>query len=340
VWQVLNPWAALFDALRWLGLVRATGERRYPDWLGVWPALGLFLIVVWLELIYPSLAHPRTLGVLALAYSLLALGGMAIVGKHVWRDCCDPFAVFFTQLAKLAPTEVRVEAGQVRQLNLRPFAAGLLTGERLGVDRVAFIVFMLSAVTFDGLIRTIFWFDRFDIPKPFDPSLYVLARPRLMWANTIALIVFFLAFLGVYYGVSALVKLCARTDLTAAGVAERFVVSLIPIAVVYQIAHYSAFLALNGPLIIRLISDPFGVGWDLFGTRLARLTLYLDPLLLWNWQISVVILGHVTGVYVAHLIALRTFGSPVVATRSQVPMVLLMIAYTLAGLWLLSTPSI
>jgi hypothetical protein len=366
VWRVLNPWAALFDALTWLGVVRAGGLGRYPARLGVWPAVGLFLVVVWLELIFPSLAQPRTLGVLALAYSLLALAGMAIVGKNVWLDRCDPFAVFFAQLAKLAPIEVRVEDSRVclacpqrcreqphcvgcydcfartraRQLNLRPFAAGLLTGERLGADRVAFIVLMLSAVTFDGLIRTIFWFDRFDIPKPFDPSLYVLARPRLLRANTVALIVFALAFLGVYYGVSALVKRCARTDLTVVDVAQRFVMSLIPIAVVYQIAHYSAYLAVNGPLIIRLISDPFGMGWNLFGTRLAPLSLYLDPLLLWNWQISIVVVGHVAGVYVAHLIALRAFKSPVAAVRSQLPMVVLMIAYTLAGLWLLSTPSI
>ena len=155
-----------------------------------------------------------------------------------------------------------------------------------------------------------------------------------------ALIVFFLAFLALYYGVSLLVKRCARTELTVVGVARRFVVALIPIAVVYQIAHYSAYLAVNGQLIVRLISDPFGVGWDLFGTRLARLSLYIDPLLVWNWQISVIVVGHVAGVYVAHLIALRTFGSPTVAVRSQVPMLLVMIAYTLAGLWLLSTPSI
>jgi hypothetical protein len=70
------------------------------------------------------------------------------------------------------------------------------------------------------------------------------------------------------------------------------------------------------------------------------LSLYLDPLLLWNWQISIVVVGHVAGVYVAHLIALRAFKSPTAAVRSQLPMVVLMIAYTLAGLWLLSTPSI
>jgi hypothetical protein len=102
---------------------------------------------------------------------------------------------------------------------------------------------MLSSVTFDGLIRTVFWFDRFDLAKPFDPSLYVLARPRLVRANTVALIVFFLVFLALYYSVGALVKRCARTELTTGDIARRFVVSLIPIAVVYQVAHYSAYLA-------------------------------------------------------------------------------------------------
>jgi hypothetical protein len=43
--------------------------------------------------------------------------------------------------------------------------------------------------------------------------------------------------------VSALVKRCARTELTTGDIARRFVVSLIPIAVVYQVAHYSAYLA-------------------------------------------------------------------------------------------------
>jgi hypothetical protein len=366
VWRILNPWAVLFDALAFLGLVGDPASRRYPARLGVWPALALFLVVVWLELIYPGLARPRTLGVLALAYSGLALAGMWMVGKNAWLRYADPVAVFFSQLAKLGPTEVRVVAREVcqtcprecrdqplcvdcydcaartrhRQLNLRPPTAGLLTGERLGADRTAFIVLMLSAVTFDGLIRTIFWFDRFDIPKPFDPSLYVLARPLLAPTNTVALVAFFLAFLATYHGVSLLVKRGAGSQLTAAAVARRFVVSLLPIAVVYQIAHYSAYFMVNAQLIVRLVSDPFGWGWDLFGTRLARLTLYVDPLLVWNWQISVIVVGHVAAVYVAHLIALRSFGSPAVAVRSQAPMLLLMLAYTVAGLWLLTTPSI
>ena len=59
-----------------------------------------------------------------------------------------------------------------------------------------------------------------------------------------------------------------------------------------------------------------------------------------NWQIGIIVVGHVGAVYVAHLIALRTFGSPDLAVGSQIPMLVLMIAYTLAGLWLLSTPSI
>ena len=368
VWRVVNPWKALFEALAALGIVRPRAEApcRYPARLGVWPALVLFLGVVWLELIFPDTPHPRTLGVLAVAYSVVALTGMYLFGMERWLHSCDPFAVFFAYLSRLSPTEVRVVGREVcracslgcegddacvdcyecfarapaRQLNLRPYAAGLLTGERIGADRVAFIVLMLSAVTFDGLIRTIVWFDRFDIPKPFDPSLYVLAKPLLARANTLALIIFFLAFLAVYYVCAALVGRCAGTGLGAREIARRFVIALVPIAVVYQLAHYTLFFALNGQLIVRLISDPFGVGWNLFGTRLARLSLAFDPVLVWNYQIAIIVIGHVVAVYAAHLIALRAFGSPAVAVRSQLPMLAVMILYTLAGLWLLSTPSI
>ena len=369
VWRIVDPWKAIYDGLVWLGLVRplvVPPPLRYPPVLGVWPALVLFLGVVWLELIFPEIARPRTLGWLALGYSVLALWGMFLIGPTRWLAYCDPFAVFFGYLARLSPTEVRVttrEACRVcalpcrvqpicvdcydcfarttqRELNLRYWGSGLLVGERFGGDRVAFVVLMLSAVTFDGLIRTIFWFDRFDIPKPFDPGLYVLARPLLVRRNTLALILFFLAFLAVYYAVSALVKGLAGTRRSVDDIACRFVVSLIPIAVVYQLAHYALYFAINSQLLIRLVSDPFGAGWNLFGTRLARLSLAVDPLVVWNFQISVIVLGHVLAVYVAHLIALRAFGRPGVAARSQIPMLVLMLAYTLAGLWLLSTPSI
>ena len=49
-------------------------------------------------------------------------------------------------------------------------------------------------------------------------------------------------------------------------IAQRFAFTLVPIAIGYHLAHYLVFLLVQGQYIIPLISDPFGWGWDLFGT--------------------------------------------------------------------------
>jgi len=49
-------------------------------------------------------------------------------------------------------------------------------------------------------------------------------------------------------------------------VAGYFVLSLVPIAIAYHLSHYISYLLITGQQIIPLVSDPFGRGWDLFGT--------------------------------------------------------------------------
>jgi len=58
-WRLLNPWNALFagaEALvrRLSPAARLSFEAPYPAWLGVWPAVVLFLGFAWLELIWPK----------------------------------------------------------------------------------------------------------------------------------------------------------------------------------------------------------------------------------------------------------------------------------------------
>ena len=45
-----------------------------------------------------------------------------------------------------------------------------------------------------------------------------------------------------------------------------FVLSLVPIAFVYVVAHYATLFLLQGQYTVPLLSDPLGRGWDLFGT--------------------------------------------------------------------------
>jgi hypothetical protein len=48
--------------------------------------------------------------------------------------------------------------------------------------------------------------------------------------------------------------------------------------------------------------------------------------------------GHVVAVYLAHAVALREAPDPKLALRGQLPMVALMVLYTVTSLWILSQP--
>jgi hypothetical protein len=48
------------------------------------------------------------------------------------------------------------------------------------------------------------------------------------------------------------------------------------------------------------------------------------------------VIGHVAALVLAHDRALAVYGSPRAATRSQVVMLMVMVLFTLLGLWLLS----
>ncbi len=115
---------------------------------------------------------------------------------------------------------------------------------------------------------------------------------------------------------------------TTGAVALRFAHSLVPIAFAYAFAHYFTLVLFEGQYLISSLSDPFGLGWDLFGTadRRPDFTL-LAPATVWYLQVAVVVLGHVAGVVLAHDRALSDF-PPQTAVRSQYAMLVLMVGLT------------
>jgi hypothetical protein len=54
----------------------------------------------------------------------------------------------------------------------------------------------------------------------------------------------------------------------------------------------------------------------------------------------VIVIGHIIGIAVAHAISLQLHASSAQAIKSQVFLAIFMVAYTLLGLWLLSTAAI
>ncbi len=365
VWSLINPWRIIYEAA--VGLchgLRRSGKPLphlpYPERLGIWPGLVLFLAFAWVELVYADAAVPLRIAQLTLAYSLVTWCGMLLFGKEQWLRHGEAFSLVFGFLARFAPSELRVtdppgcrdcelacrdRDGQCldcpacfrqappgqRELNLRPFAAGLLRNEVVSPSMTAFVVVLLATVTFDGFMATSTWAST-------QGALYA-SLPNLTAVDTVGVIAFPVIFIIVYLMFSSLMAAVSGSRIDSGQIARAFVYSLVPIALAYHLAHFLSFLLIQGQLIIPLASDPFGYGWDLFGSAGYNVDIgIVNARFAWITAVIVIVAGHIVAVYLAHTIAIRTFKERRAALRSQYPMLLLMVGYTMVSLWIIAQP--
>ena len=208
-----------------------------------------------------------------------------------------------------------------------------------------FVLLLLSTVTFDGFKETPLWTELLQWAA-LEPALYPLRLAVdgfgfdfLAVLSTIMLLLFPLGFFVVYMVFSKFAKTASGSERPLLDIAGLFVLSLVPIAVAYHLTHYLAYLLISGQLIIPLVSDPFGFGWNLFGTAENKMDIgIIGARFVWYTAVVTIVTGHVLAVGVAHIVALKTFGTTRAALRSQYPFLVLMIGYTVTSLWILSQP--
>jgi hypothetical protein len=113
--------------------------------------------------------------------------------------------------------------------------------------------------------------------------------------------------------------------------------SLVPIAVVYVMAHYLTLFVFQGQAVRYLASDPLGNGWNLFGTAQAAINYgVLSQNATWYLQVGFVVAGHVAALALAHDRALAIYPQTKLAVRSQYWMLVVMVGFTSLALWLLA----
>jgi hypothetical protein len=335
LWAVLSPWRAAADALAWVWSKAGRSwepAAEYPARLGRWPAAALLLAFATLELAYPRSAEPRTLALAIVVYSWITWAGMLIYGRRTWTENGEAFHVYFGLLSLIAPFAVKEREGR-RVVVVRPPLAGL-TARQDTPGTVAFVAVMLGSVAFDGISRASWWQDRlYDLE-----ARYIVDSPGT--ADLVATGFNLLGLLVAVAAVSLLFLAAVRAAQAVSGTREQltsvFVASLIPIALAYAVAHYFTLLVNQGQFGIPLASDPFGRGWDLFGTSGFQPSLFNDPNAIWYVQVGVLVVGHVLGLTLAHDRAVAIWGSARTAVRTQYAMLALMVLYTCTGLWLLS----
>jgi len=332
VWPVLNPWKAAADALAWaleqLGIDAGSGHE-YPGRLGRWPAAFFLFLYAALELAYWNPAAPKSLGLAIVVYSAVTWLGAAVFGRAAWFENGEAFTAYFGFLARLAPFAAREREGG-KDIIVRPPLVGLAF-RHARPGSIAFVAVMLGSVAFDGFSRTLWWQDRRASLAAVSIDHFALTGTLLNVAGLVlAITAVALAYLGA-------VELSRRRSGAEGDHADLYLGSLIPIAAAYAVSHYFSLLLVQGQFAITLASDPLGRGWDLFGTADFRPNIApLSPNAIWYVQVAALVGGHVLGLVLAHDRALTVASSPGRAVRAQLPLLALMVLYTVAGLWLLS----
>jgi hypothetical protein len=341
LWALINPWNVLFaaaeKALHALKPgARLSLDRPYPARFEVWPAVGLFLAFAWVEIISGEGEDVRKLGALIIGYSLITWSGMVVFGRATWLAHGEAFTAVFSTFARFAPAVFTDRA-----LVLRPPGAGLLVRKPVSWSTAAMVLTLLASVTFDGFIATPAWTALYENFTALAQRLPGIGSVFNFYTLATAVFLLFPVTFGAVFLTCCHFTARIAGGITTGEVARYFVLTLLPIAIAYHVAHYLVFFLLTGQYIIPAVSDPFGYGWDLFGTASYKPDIGLiGARFAWYTGVIAIVAGHVIAVYLAHRMALYLFSDRSGMLASQFPLLALMVGYTMLSLWIIAQPAV
>ena len=361
-WPSLSPFRSTFAALE--RLARRAGADRldlglcYPPGLARWPAVLLLSAGIWTELILPGGEVAATVAMVMAGYTILTLAGMVLFGQVAWLRHAELFEVELGWFGRIGPLTRRSQSAPLcagcdegcepdrcldcpecgvaaedgdRRVGLRPWVVGLTEAGRPGWSDVTFIVLALAGVTYDGMRSTAIGAGLFDGLYPLVAGpLGAASAVTFLVTETLQFVVVFVAFLSAFLAIAAATHALSdpRTRGSHDALAGRYAVTLLPIAGGYLIAHYFTLVLQGIAWLPSLIADP-----------LMSIAPQLDAIpvvLVWYISVAAVVGGHIAAVVLAHRHALRD--APERATAAGLPMVALMIGYTVLSLWIVAAP--
>lgn len=344
--SLVNPVFGVFYVLLWVGLVPmslvfgsfykaispvrtinallarlsgsdpSVGLRAYPSRLGYWPAvLGLFAFV-WMELVYPFSTELGPVRLWCASYVAVMLIGGAVWGDEFYEHA-DPFEVYSTFVGHLSPW-AREEG---RLVLVSPLANLGRLPVRPGI--VAVCAVLLGSTAFDSFKDSDFWLSRV---QSSDLSLTLL--------DLIGLLCLILLVGGLF--TAATMATGVHDGHRRWALPGELAHSLVPIIVGYIAAHYVNYLVEVGQQTVIQLSDPLSNGSNLLGTgnRAVNSWLTFHPTFLATTKVLGVVTGHVLAVVAAHDTAVRLLPKRH-QLSGQLPLLLVMVGFTIGGLYLL-----
>ena len=319
-WRATNPLRTIHREL--CAIARVDPEQgllSLPAGIGVWPAaIGLFGFG-WLELVQPDRTTLAVLRVWALAWLVILVLGAIVFGQR-WIGAADPFEVYASTIAQMSI--FRRVGDQLRLVN--PLAG--LNAWRAPPGATAVVAALLGSTAFDSFTNTSWWIQ----------TVQNSALPTVLWGTAGLLTMIIIVFVTFSLGAAWMGR---YGDRPAWEYPRLMVGSLLPIVLCYVVAHYATLLIVEGQRVAINFSDPLGRGWNTFGSAEMGVNsaIFNHPTGIAAMQACAIVGGHVFGIICAHEKAVALL-PPDRAVRGQLPLLLVMIGYTCAGLLLLFSP--
>jgi hypothetical protein len=318
IWRVISPLRLLHAGLsRLLRTDPDAGLVEMPRWLGYWPAALGLLSFVWLELVYPNSTYLSSVRAWVALYAVILLLGSVAFGRR-WFASADPFEVFSTLVARLSPFGRRTDGVLVVRNPLEN-----LDGLAPAPGLVAVIAVLFGSTGFDSFSESPFWTSY---------AQGIAIDPVLLDS---AVLLGFVLVVGLSFGLATM-TVGGLGHIERRTLPRTFAHSVVPIIVGYFIAHYLTLFYETGQQTVAQLSDPLGTGADLFGTAGMGINFFLTlhPTALAVTKVVAVVAGHLLAAIAAHDRAVRVLprGRELVG---QLPLLLVMVFYTSAGLYLL-----
>lgn len=325
LWRPFNPWSGPVRLYRRLfGLKGGIGLSR----LGYLPAVAGMAAFSWFQIVSLAPEDPAVLARAILVYYLVILV-LAVLEGEDWLDRGEFMTVYLGLLARIAPLWPEQRDGRVRRCMGWP-GTQVLGMAPLGVSGIAFVTLALAALSFDGLRETFWW-----LALVGENPLEFTGRSAVMGVNSAGLAGAWALTAATILGALALGRRLSGQPLATGPV----MLSFLAIAAGYHAAHYVMMLLTAGQYTLVALNDPLSRGDSLLGlpffyVSMGFLTDRSTMVLIWNMQFAAIVGAHVLAV----VLALQLSGS---ASRglAHLPLTLLMIGYTVFGLWLLASPT-
>lgn len=324
-WIVLSPWRTLYE---WL--VALEGDEiaildRDPGRLASGVSLTGFLAIVVFENLTVASGSPQLTSSLLGGYALVMVVGAVLFGD-AWLRRADPLGVLYRLFGSVAVFHVVARDDGVTVQFEPPWRGTLEAVDDLTL--VGFVVAMVYSVSFDGFTDT----------RTYQELLF--GTRALLGTGPLTSVLLFVVGVGVFVGTFLLAtRLVERLGASGAVegswrlAARRFAPSVLPIAAAYEVAH-------NYPYVIESLGRLAAIGVRPIypGVHAFDPLGWLSIPAFWGSQVALIVVGHVVAVVAAHYVAVDRYGSIDAGRRAHLPLVVVMIGYTVLSLWIISQP--